>query len=653
MASAGSLPFVGRGTGKLDMWRATIPFFRAALLSHRRRVVYLVLIGASSGLLATIKSELEAGVIQHVSDTLQSGSAAEAWGSPLSRFAVASGADLSWDERITRTLLFGVDLGWAVGLYLSVAAVSAVIAVAAAICRSSIRRTLYGGLYQAGLRKALITDPTPDQVAIGPNPASQQTAAVQQGSGSIANAYAFWAEAAQYMIALGTAIAILWSRHWAFGVTCLAIVVMQVLVSRRQAGRLEQDRNAYDDKRNKLSGRTDDVLTNRDIILAHERQDHFQEKLDRLADEYADQDRSLAVREERYRSLVSFLTDVGRLAVLLVGLTIAVVASGGADSVGDVYFLISIYGRLLYPTQALLSGYDDSRRSQATARTLIDLLERPASLRRGEPTADTAAAAGGKDGPAVVFDRVRFSYPDKPGVLNECTFHVPTGATTLLVGRSGCGKTTIARMLLGFGQPEAGRVTVWGRDLQDWNPDELRLTMSYLAQARHVVDDTVRENLFAPDVDDADMLSVIEAVGLHALDSRVLDRRAADLSGGEQQRLALARILVDKSSMIIMDEPLAGVDAFTFAEVRGPLRDFLRSHHKTVLIVSHRLAFSAHADHVVVLGSNGTVVEEGSPAQLVTRGGEFSRLRTAALSELTASAEPAGRPSAVPAGDEL
>ena len=159
--------------------------------------------------------------------------------------------------------------------------------------------------------------------------------------------------------------------------------------------------------------------------------------------------------------------------------------------------------------------------------------------------------------------------------------------------------------------------------------------MSYLAQARHVVDDTVRENLFALDASDAAQLDALKAVGLAAEgETNLLDRRATDLSGGEQQRLALARILVDQSPMIIMDEPLAGVDAFTFAEVRKPLSDFLSSHRKTVLIVSHRLAFAAHADHVIVLGPGGAVVEEGSPAELEARAGAFSQLRAAALTEL-------------------
>ena len=600
-------------------------------MKHKGWALGLVAIGIAMGLLATMKSELEAAIVEQVATVIDEGSGELAWDEPLSRLTALPGSEQSWDERLTHSVLHDRDLKTATLLYIFIAALGAVLAIASVGGRATIRKTLYASLYGEALRKALVTE---SRVALANRP-EQETAAVQQGATGVADAFAFWAEAGQYMFALATAVAILITIDIWFGAICLVVVAINAAISRQQARRLEKARNEYERQRNDLTGQTDDVLTNRDIILANERGEHFKQKLGDLADDYAKTDRRLSVREERYQSLVNFTSDVGRIVVLLVGVLIALSATNGVERVGDAYFLIAVYARVLYPMQSLLAGYDLTRKFQATANTFVQLLDAHEESRRSASNPHRNAPSLDRD--AIRFEGVHFSYGDGKRVLSECSFNVPSNKTTLLVGRSGKGKTTICRLLLAFVAPTQGRVLVEGKSVASYEPNELRLRLSYLSQVNHVIDDNLRENLFvAEGTSDEVLLDVLRRVGLatNVGDEPLLQRRAVTLSGGERQRLALARILLDKAPIAILDEPLAGIDVFTLEDLEPELTEYFEN-ERTVLLMSHRLAFASFADHIVVLGDEGEVVEQGPPEELTRRNTRFSQLHAAALRELT------------------
>jgi ABC-type multidrug transport system fused ATPase/permease subunit len=194
-------------------------------------------------------------------------------------------------------------------------------------------------------------------------------------------------------------------------------------------------------------------------------------------------------------------------------------------------------------------------------------------------------------------------------------------------------------MLLKFLTPDEGEVKVRGRSTSSWDGEELLKEMSYLSQTGHVIDGTVRENLFVPDdVDDRVLADALRTVRLATTDEaalQLLDTQARKLSEGQKQRLALARILVDQASIVVLDEPLAGVDAFTFAEVHRPMTEWMADPDRTVVMISHRLEFVSAATHLIVLGEDGSVVEQGTPADLRARpGGVFAALLDAGRHEL-------------------
>ena len=176
-----------------------------------------------------------------------------------------------------------------------------------------------------------------------------------------------------------------------------------------------------------------------------------------------------------------------------------------------------------------------------------------------------------------------------------------------------------------------GRIRVYGTDVRDWNRDHLLLQCSYGAQNRHVLHDTVRENLFpTTEVTEVAMLKALHDVGLPNVG---LDDMGTDLSEGQRQRLALARILLDTAPIVVLDEPLSGVDILTFADVQAKFREWLTApeQSRTVVLISHRLSFASLAQQVVVLGEGGRVSERGGPEELQRENptGPFARMWTA------------------------
>jgi ABC-type multidrug transport system fused ATPase/permease subunit len=171
--------------------------------------------------------------------------------------------------------------------------------------------------------------------------------------------------------------------------------------------------------------------------------------------------------------------------------------------------------------------------------------------------------------------------------------------------------------------------------------------MSYVSQGDHIVDDTIRDNLSwgfskTGSISPERMRDIIDVVAINTSNKGgdILDLLAKDLSIGEQQRLSIARMMLDESEIVIMDEPLAGVDVFTIRDLLPHLTRLLRERNHTVVMISHRLAFAGCADHVVVLNGIGEVVEQGAPKDLILSNGVFASLHEAAVAELSLTSDP-------------
>lgn len=273
-------------------------------------------------------------------------------------------------------------------------------------------------------------------------------------------------------------------------------------------------------------------------------------------------------------------------------------------------------------------GGEALRAAGAAAVRLYDLQQTP-ELQKGspEPAGETGAAEPG----LVRFEGVSFGYRDDRRVLRDIDLELRPGTLTALVGPSGSGKSTLATLLPRFYDVDAGRITIGGRDIRDFGSDELYSTVGFVFQDVRLIRGSVRENLLLarPDADDAIVEQAARAAQIHdritalprGYDSEIgVD---ASLSGGEAQRLSIARALLADTPVLVLDEATAFADPESEAAVQDALARLVAG--RTVLVIAHRLHTITGVDRILVL-DNGVLVEQGEHERLRSAGGTYQRL---------------------------
>ena len=234
--------------------------------------------------------------------------------------------------------------------------------------------------------------------------------------------------------------------------------------------------------------------------------------------------------------------------------------------------------------------------------------------------------------PALRFDEIHFAWSPGRDALRGCSFDAPAGALTVLVGASGAGKSSVLALLLGFGRAQRGAIAVDGVALDALDPQAWLDAVAWVPQQPHLFAASVADNvrLARPQASDAQLRAALRAAQAEAFVDAlpqgvdtVLGERGTGLSGGQLQRIALARAYLKDAPLLLLDEPTASLDAHSQQAVLDALRGLRRG--RTVLVVAHRLRTVELADHVVVLDA-GRVVEQGAPAQLRASGGAFAAL---------------------------
>ena len=230
------------------------------------------------------------------------------------------------------------------------------------------------------------------------------------------------------------------------------------------------------------------------------------------------------------------------------------------------------------------------------------------------------------------FEGVRFAYGRGDEVLHGIDLDVPPGTTVALVGHTGAGKSTIAKLLARFYDPTHGRITIDGVDLRDVTQASLRRQLGVVPQEGFLFAGTVAENIAfgRPDATRAEVVAAAEAVGAHEFVERLEDgyetqlgERGSRLSLGQRQLVAFARALLADPRILVLDEATSSVDIGTERRIEVALRTLLAG--RTAFIIAHRLSTIRDADLIVVL-EHGRVVEQGSHDELLARRGLYTRL---------------------------
>jgi ATP-binding cassette subfamily B protein len=307
------------------------------------------------------------------------------------------------------------------------------------------------------------------------------------------------------------------------------------------------------------------------------------------------------------------------------------IASGGdAISIGTVVAFTTLQTRLLFPVLSLLNVGIDMQTSLALFHRIFEYLDLPVDIaeRPDAVRLDPARVRG-----EVRFDGVAFGYdPEGPPTLSEIDVTVPPGARVAIVGETGSGKTTMGYLVARLYDTTAGRVTIDGVDVRDLSFDSLARAVGLVSQETYLFHATIRENLrFArPDATDDELQAAARAAQIHDLIAALPDgydtvvgERGYRFSGGEKQRIAIARTILRNPPVLVLDEATSALDTETERAVQAALDSLAEG--RTTIAIAHRLSTVRDADEIVVL-DRGRIVERGPHAALLARGGRYAAL---------------------------
>ena len=301
--------------------------------------------------------------------------------------------------------------------------------------------------------------------------------------------------------------------------------------------------------------------------------------------------------------------------------------SQGRFSAGDVVFVSTLLSQLFRPLDLLGMVYRTIRQGAIDMGSMFDLIDTPADV------VDAADAVPLVVGPgAIRFEDVHFGYDPGREILRGIDLVVTPGTTVAIVGPSGAGKSTLARLLYRFYDLTAGRLTIDGQDIAHVTQASLRAAIGIVPQDTVLFNDTIgynigygREGAEMPEIEEAARGAAIagfierQPQGYH---TRV-GERGLKLSGGEKQRVAIARTLLKNPPILILDEATSALDSRTEADILDTLRRIERG--RTTIVIAHRLSTVVHADQIVVLDA-GRIAERGSHAELLRRGGLYAEM---------------------------
>ena len=328
-----------------------------------------------------------------------------------------------------------------------------------------------------------------------------------------------------------------------------------------------------------------------------------------------------------FRVVINVFTNIGPMLIYLVG-GILIIEYGNTDlTIGDITVMVALLGRMYGPVNSLLNIQVDMIRSMALFDRIFEYFDLPVEI-DNDPQALRPESFAGE----LAFEEVSFHYdPDQP-ILNNVSFELKPGSSVAIVGPSGAGKSTIINLIPRLYDVTGGRILLDGVDIRKLDLAFLRQHIGVVTQDTYLFNGTIRENLLyaKPDATQAEIEQACREANIHAFISglpkgydTVVGNRGMKLSGGEKQRLSIARIILRKPGLIIFDEATSSLDAISEHAIQEAIEPILAK--STSLIIAHRLSTILSADEILVL-EKGKIVERGDHETLVKKGGIYTML---------------------------
>jgi len=365
-----------------------------------------------------------------------------------------------------------------------------------------------------------------------------------------------------------------------------------------------------------------DSLLNYETVKYFGNEEHESRRFDRSMANYE----AAAIKTQTSLAVL----NSGQALVFSVGLTICMVMAGigvadGRLTLGDFVMVNAFLIQLYLPLNFLGSVYRDIKQGLIDIENMFRLLHVDPEVRDKPGAPDLKVTSGD-----VVFDRVSFSYDPARPILGDVSFTVPAGHTVAIVGPSGAGKSTISRILFRFYEVTGGAVIIDGQNIAEVTQPSLRAAIGMVPQDTVLFNDTIRYNIRygRPDAPDEEVVEAARLAQIHdfilslpeGYDSMV-GERGLKLSGGEKQRVAIARTILKGPPILVLDEATSALDSHTEQEIQAALKKVSES--RTTLVIAHRLSTVVDANEIIVLDA-GRIVERGTHAALLEAGGVYA-----------------------------
>lgn len=433
------------------------------------------------------------------------------------------------------------------------------------------------------------------------------------------------ANAVWYVMRLGVFLGLLFYLRWDLTLLALVIGPLFWFAARRFSGLIKAASRERRRRSGSMSAITEEVLGNIALVQAYNRQEweHGRFERESVGRFHA------AMTSTRIRALFGPLIDLIELAgaLAVMGLGTWELAQGQL-TLGGLLVFLALLSQLYGPIRDLSRLSNTFYSASASAERIIELLDQRPQVTEAARPRPLRPARGD-----VEFDGVCFSYPQtsRPA-LSEVSFQVAPGETLALVGASGAGKSTAAKLLLRFYDPDRGAVRLDGTDLRELSLADLRDSIAVVLQETLVLHGTVAENIAygRPEAAEQEIVAAARAADAHEFITLLPDgydtlvgQRGRLLSGGQRQRIAIARAMIRDAPVLILDEPTTGLDAESGARILEPLRTLMAG--RATIVISHNLLTVRDATRILVL-DHGRVVEYGTHEALLLRGAAYARL---------------------------
>ena len=402
--------------------------------------------------------------------------------------------------------------------------------------------------------------------------------------------------------------------------TVLAYVWFTFLASEKRIA-IRRDMNESDTE---AHSKAVDSLLNYETVKYFGNEEHEARRFDSSMARYE----KAAVRT--YTSLG--VLNTGQAVIFTLGMVVCMLLAArdvtrGVLTVGEFVMINAILIQLYMPLNFMGMVYREIKQGLVDMETMFALLNEPAEI-VDRPDAKPLEVKKG----AIKFDRVSFAYEPGRPILKDVSFEVPAGKMVAIVGASGAGKSTISRLLFRFYELSKGKVAIDGQDIKDVTQESLRAAIGMVPQDTVLFNDTIAYNIRygKPGATEAEVREAARLAQIHdfimtlplGYDSLV-GERGLKLSGGEKQRVAIARTILKSPPILMLDEATSALDSHTEKDIQDALERVARE--RTSLVIAHRLSTVVHADNIIVL-DHGEIVEQGTHTELLAKAGLYASL---------------------------